>query len=148
MNPDRAEALAPKRISQSHAAKIPGEDHLQVPERHTILFRRQPGKRDVTRTFPLYDKARFHPDKKDETGRCDVCQAVSVIGRSTQLIMPRSLRPVTSIGWLAPCSRYLVSSGRPLSSSSISWRVTSPDWMSARIRFISALVSALITRGP
>jgi hypothetical protein len=106
MNPDRAEALTPKRISQSHAAKIPAEDHLQVPERHTILFRRQPGKRDVTRTFPFNDNARFYPDNRGETGRCVVeqkGQAVSVMGRSTQLIMSRSFLPVTSIGCSAPC---------------------------------------------
>ena len=71
-----------------------------------------------------------------------------MIGRSTQLIMSRSFLPVTSIGCSAPCSRYFFRAGPPASSSAMSALVNSPDWISARIYFISCLTAALITRGP
>ncbi len=59
-------------------------------------------------------------------------QAVSVIGRSTQLIMPRSFWPVSSIGCAAPSSRHLVKFGRPASSSATHSRANSPDCASRR----------------
>ncbi|AGL20476.1 hypothetical protein L083_6966 [Actinoplanes sp. N902-109] len=36
MNPDRAEALTPERISQSHAARLPARRHPETPEQCTI----------------------------------------------------------------------------------------------------------------
>ncbi|MCM4076735.1 hypothetical protein [Paractinoplanes hotanensis] len=42
MNPNRTEALAPERISQSHLAKIPAGRQWQAPEQRTIPFRKRP----------------------------------------------------------------------------------------------------------
>src|SRR6185437_3960014 len=76
------------------------------------------------------------------------CQAVSVIGRSTQLIRSRSFLPVTSIGCSAFCLRSPSSSLLPPSTLSTSRLTKVPSWISVSSCFIRSLVPASITRGP
>src|SRR5690606_25154692 len=63
-------------------------------------------------------------------------------------IMARSFSPTSSIGWAAALARVALKEVWLTLFSSIQLRVKMPDWMSARTRFISALVSAVMMRGP
>src|ERR1700687_980897 len=63
-------------------------------------------------------------------------------------IISRSLAPTCSIGCWASLARVALNEVWLTLFSSIQSRVKRPDWMSARMRFISALVSAFTTRGP
>src|SRR5262245_56882773 len=65
-----------------------------------------------------------------------------------QGIISRSLAPISSIGCAAIFSRMALNEVWLTRFSSIQSRVNLPDWISARMRFISALVSAFTTRGP
>src|SRR5438093_235140 len=62
-------------------------------------------------------------------------------------IMARSRLPTSSIGCSASRRRIARNPARLAWFSSTHSRANWPDWISARIRFISALVSALTTRG-
>src|ERR1700730_1204785 len=63
-------------------------------------------------------------------------------------IMARSFSPTCSIGCCASLARVALNEVWLTLFSSIQLRVKRPDWISARIFFISARVSAVITRGP
>src|SRR5262249_36107557 len=63
-------------------------------------------------------------------------------------IMARSLAPTSSIGCWASLARVALNEVWLTLFSSIQSLTKRPDWMSARMRFISALVSAFTTRGP
>src|SRR5437588_1768497 len=63
-------------------------------------------------------------------------------------IMPRSFSPICSIGCCASLARIALNEVWLTLFSSIQLRVKQPDWISSRMRFISARVSALMTRGP
>src|SRR6478672_8255074 len=63
-------------------------------------------------------------------------------------IMSRSLAPTSSIGCSASLARVALNEVWLTLFSSIQSRANLPPWMSARTRFISALVSAVTMRGP
>ena len=63
-------------------------------------------------------------------------------------IMARSLAPTSSIWWALFFARVALNEVWLTLFSSIQLRVKVPDWMSWRMRFISALVSGVMTRGP
>src|SRR5215472_10755275 len=63
-------------------------------------------------------------------------------------IISRSLAPTCSIGCSASLARVALNEVWLTLFSSIQSLTKRPDWMSARISFISALVSAVTTRGP
>src|SRR5215831_10105826 len=63
-------------------------------------------------------------------------------------IMARSLAPISSIGWAAFLARIDLNEVWLTLFSSIQSFTNLPDWMSPRMRFISALVSGVTTRGP
>src|SRR4029453_8033323 len=63
-------------------------------------------------------------------------------------IMSRSLAPTSSIGGWARLARVALNEVWLTLFSSIQSRANLPPWMSARTRFISALVSAVTMRGP
>src|SRR6476659_503552 len=63
-------------------------------------------------------------------------------------IMARSLAPISSIGCAAILPRIALNEVWLTRFSSIQLRVKVPDWMSARMRFISARVSSVTARGP
>src|SRR6516165_5496198 len=65
-----------------------------------------------------------------------------------QGIMSRSLAPTSSIGCAASLARVALNEVWLTLFSSIQSRANLPPWMSARTRFISALVSAVTMRGP
>src|SRR5690348_15068828 len=75
-------------------------------------------------------------------------QAVSVMGRSTQDMRPRSLRPTSSMGCCSPAWTSLAKLGRPASSSPTHSSANVPSWISRRILRISSRTESLITRGP
>src|SRR5437763_5509944 len=63
-------------------------------------------------------------------------------------IIARSFSPICSIGCWASLARIALNEVWLTLFSSIQLRVKRPDWMSSRMRFISARVASLITRGP
>src|SRR5205823_9635577 len=63
-------------------------------------------------------------------------------------IMSRSFAPTSSIGCWASLARVALNEVWLTLFSSIQSRANLPPWMSARTRFISALVSAVTMRGP
>ena len=63
-------------------------------------------------------------------------------------IMPRSFAPTSSIWWLSFMRRMPLKREPPALYSCIQSDVNLPVWMSCRTRFISALVSAVMMRGP
>src|SRR5262245_61845202 len=63
-------------------------------------------------------------------------------------IMPRSFSPTCSIWWLSFMRRMPLKRDSPERYSCIHSDVNLPVWMSLRMRFISALVSAVMMRGP
>src|SRR5216117_473835 len=63
-------------------------------------------------------------------------------------IMSRSFAPTSSIGCSASLARVALNEVWLTLFSSIQSRANLPPWMSARTRFISALVSAVTMRGP
>src|SRR5260221_3851857 len=65
-----------------------------------------------------------------------------------QGIISRSLAPTCSIECSASLARVALNEVWLNLFSSIQSRVNLADWMSLRMRFISALVSAVTTRGP
>src|SRR6478752_2870635 len=65
-----------------------------------------------------------------------------------QGIMSRSLAPTSSIGCSASLARVALNEVWLTLFSSLQLRANLPPWMSARTRFISALVSAVTMRGP
>src|SRR6202011_2547817 len=65
-----------------------------------------------------------------------------------QGIIARSLAPTCSIECSASLARVALNEVWLTLFSSIQSRVKRPDWMSASTRFISALVSAVMMRGP
>src|SRR5690349_20514316 len=66
----------------------------------------------------------------------------------TQVVVARSLAPPASIGWAAHLARMPLNEVWLTRFSRIQSLTNLPDWMSARICFISALVSGVTTRGP
>ena len=64
------------------------------------------------------------------------------------LIRPRSLRPVSSIGCCSPFRRNALNSGAPASWSAMNRSANAPFWMSARTAFMFSLTCASMTRGP
>mmetsp|Transcript_72059 Transcript_72059/g.169604 ORF Transcript_72059/g.169604 Transcript_72059/m.169604 type:complete len:159 (+) Transcript_72059:441-917(+) len=66
----------------------------------------------------------------------------------SQLNIERSPLPTFSIGCSASRARTLFISGLPAAHSATKFLAKVPSWMSERILFISALVSAVIRRGP
>src|SRR5579871_2908769 len=65
-----------------------------------------------------------------------------------QGIMSRSFSPTCSIGCWASLARVALNEVWLTRFSSIQSRVNLPDWMSSSTRFISALVSLVMMRGP
>src|SRR5262245_44611646 len=63
-------------------------------------------------------------------------------------IMARSFSPMSSIGWAAILARMALNEVWFTRFSSIQSLANLPDWMSVRMRFISARVSPVTTRGP
>src|SRR5215813_13969075 len=63
-------------------------------------------------------------------------------------IMARSLAPTSSIGCAAHLARMALNEVWLTRFSSIQSLTNLPDWMSPRMRFISAFVSGVTTRGP
>src|SRR5215218_208584 len=63
-------------------------------------------------------------------------------------IMARSFSPTASAGCAASLARIALNEVWLTRFSSIQSLANLPDWISDRMRFISARVSALITRGP
>src|SRR5215470_1035812 len=63
-------------------------------------------------------------------------------------IIARSLAPISSIGCVAILARMALNDVWLTRFSSIHSLANLPDWMSSRMRFISARVSSLTTRGP
>src|SRR5215813_6767175 len=63
-------------------------------------------------------------------------------------IMARSFSPTCSSGWVAHLARIALNEVWLTRFSSIQSLANLPDWMSARILFISARVASLTTRGP
>jgi hypothetical protein len=63
-------------------------------------------------------------------------------------IMPRSSLPTASIWWDLPASRRRWKFARPPRDSAIHSSANLPVWISSRIFFISAFVSAVMMRGP
>ena len=63
-------------------------------------------------------------------------------------IMSRSSSPTRSMGWLRAAKRNSSKRLRPSRFSAIHSSANFPYWMSPRMRFISALVSAVTMRGP
>src|SRR5438270_2569546 len=65
-----------------------------------------------------------------------------------QGIMARRRAPTSSIWCSAPRRRVALKLAWPAAFSFIQSRTKRPDWMSSRMRFISALVAGVTTRGP
>src|SRR5262249_431020 len=63
-------------------------------------------------------------------------------------IMPRSFSPISSIGSLAQGVGMALNEVWLTRFASIQSLTNLPDWMSPRMRFISARVSGVTTRGP
>src|ERR1035441_9454289 len=95
--------------------------------------------------------------RPDEDGRRDGCNThcagqFFVLSTNARClihgIISRSLAPTCSAGCSASFARVALNEVWLTLFSSIQSRVKRPDWISARMRFISARGSCVITRGP